>query len=151
MGVCIIYNKNFLLLKVIDIRHSINTRVHQLQNKNREKLFNFIILYRSPSQSRDDFEAFLKNFELNLDTILTNHPFLTAVFVILILSLTFSLTVKKTSYEGSGIVDLTFQFNEPTHLTKNSSSCIDLMFTSQPTLVMKPGLKLSSSNNLPQI
>ena len=113
-------------------------------------------MYRSPSQSQDDFEAFLKNFELNLDTILTNHPFLTAVFVILILSLTFSLKFKKTSYEESGIVDLTFQFNEPTHLTKNSSSCIDLMFTSQPTLVMKPGLnsslhKLSSSNNLLKI
>ena len=47
-----------------------------------EKLFNFIILYRSPSQSQDDFEAFLKNLELSLDTILTNHFFLTAVFVI---------------------------------------------------------------------
>ena len=87
-----------------------------------EKLFNFIILYRSPSQSQDDFEAFMKNLELNLDTILTNHLFLTAVFVISTLSLTFSLKVKKTSYEGSGIVDITFQFNEPTHLTKNLSS-----------------------------
>ena len=45
-----------------------------------EKLFNFIILYRSPSQSQDDFEAFLKNFELNLDIILAKHPFLTVVF-----------------------------------------------------------------------
>ena len=45
-----------------------------------EKLFNFIILYRSPSQSQDDFEAFLKNFELNLDIILAKHHFLTVVF-----------------------------------------------------------------------
>ena len=45
-----------------------------------EKLFNFIILYRSPSQSQDDFEASLKNFELNLDIILSKHPFLTVVF-----------------------------------------------------------------------
>ena len=112
-----------------------------------EKLFNFIILYRSPSQSQDDFKAFLKNFELNLDTILTNHPFLTAFFVILISSLTFSLTVKRTSYEGPGIADLTFQFSEPTHLTKNSSSCTDLMFTSQPTLVMEPGLNSSLHKN----
>ena len=65
-----------------------------------EKLFNFIILYRSPSQSQDDFEAFLKNFELNLDTILAKHPFLTVFFVILILSLTFSLKVKKHHTEG---------------------------------------------------
>ena len=65
-----------------------------------EKLFNFIILYRFPSQSQDDCKAFLKNFELNLDTILTNHPFLTAVFVILILSLTFSEKVKKHHTKG---------------------------------------------------
>ena len=44
-----------------------------------EKLFNFIILYRSPSPSQDDFEALPKNFELNLDIILAKYPFLTAV------------------------------------------------------------------------
>ena len=40
-----------------------------------EKLCNFIILYRSPSQFQDDFETFLKNSELNLDTNLANNPF----------------------------------------------------------------------------
>ena len=59
----------------------------------RKKVFDFIILYRSPSQSQDDFEAFLKNFELNLDTVLTNNPFLTVVFVILMLSRIFSVKV----------------------------------------------------------
>ena len=44
-----------------------------------EKLCNFIALYRSPSQSQDELETFLKNFELNLDTILTNNTFLTVV------------------------------------------------------------------------
>ena len=60
-------------------RHSISTRVHQLPNENQGKLCNFIISCRSTSQSQDDFETFLKNFELNLDTILTNNPFLTVV------------------------------------------------------------------------
>ena len=40
-----------------------------------EKLCNFIVLYHSPSQYQDDFEIFLKNSELNLDTILGNNPF----------------------------------------------------------------------------
>ena len=44
-----------------------------------EKLCNFTVLYHSPCQSQDDFETFLKNFELNLDTILANKPFLTLV------------------------------------------------------------------------
>ena len=41
----------------------------------------------------------------------------------------------KTSFEGSTIEIITSQFrlhqliNEPTHLMKNSSSCIDLIFT----------------------
>ena len=49
------------------------------QMKIGEKLCNFIALYRSPSQSQDNFETFLKNLELNLDTILANNPFLTVV------------------------------------------------------------------------
>ena len=42
-----------------------------------KKLYNFTVLNCSPSQSQDDFETFSKNFELNLDTILANNPFLT--------------------------------------------------------------------------
>ena len=34
-----------------------------------DNLCSFIISYRSPSQTHDDFETFMKNFELNLDEI----------------------------------------------------------------------------------
>ena len=44
-----------------------------------EKLCNFVALYRSPSQSQDEFETFAKNLELNLDTIAAKNPFLTVV------------------------------------------------------------------------
>ena len=63
-----IYYKNFLPLKVINYEMKIG-----------EKLCNFIVLYRSPSQSQDEFETFLNNIDLNLDTILANNPFLTVV------------------------------------------------------------------------
>ena len=53
--------------------------MHQLRNENQGQLWNFIVLYRSPSQSQDEFATFLKNFELNLDTILENYLFLTVV------------------------------------------------------------------------
>ena len=42
--------------------------------------------------------------------------------------------------EGTSVENITSQFelhqiiNEPTHILENSSSCIDLIFTSQPTL-----------------
>ena len=42
-----------------------------------EKLCNFVALYRSPSQSQDEFEIFAKNLERNLDTISANNLFLT--------------------------------------------------------------------------
>ena len=53
------------------------------------------------------------------------------------------LSQDKTSFEGKIIQSITSQFglyqliNEPTHLLKNSSLCIDLIFTSQPNLVVE--------------
>ena len=41
-----------------------------------DNLCSFIIPYRSPSQTRDDFETFMKNIELNLDEINKKNPFL---------------------------------------------------------------------------
>ena len=39
------------------------------------KLCRFVSLYRSPSQSQDDFEIFANNFELNIDTATANNSF----------------------------------------------------------------------------
>ena len=44
-----------------------------------DKVGNFISLYRSPSQTLDDFETFSKNFELNLEAIVHRNPFLVVV------------------------------------------------------------------------
>ena len=41
-----------------------------------DNLCSFIILYRSPSQTHDDFENFMKNFELNLDEVNKKKSFL---------------------------------------------------------------------------
>ena len=156
--VCIYY-KNFLPLKVIDIQYL--QEYINFEMKIGEKLCNFIALYRSPSQSQDDFEAFLKIFELNLDTNLANNPLLTVALGDFNVKSNLWCKSVKTSYEGSKIEGITSQFglqrliNEPTHHTRNSSSCIDLIFASQPNLVMESGFfitrKLSSSNNLCEI
>lgn len=39
-------------------------------------LCKFLMLYRSPSQSLDEFESFLKDFESSLKVITQNNPFL---------------------------------------------------------------------------
>ena len=49
----------------------------------------------------------------------------------------------KTSFEGNKIENVASELalhqiiNEPTHILPNSSSCIDLIFTSQPNMVIK--------------
>ena len=59
----------------------------------------------------------------------------------------------KTSFEGKTIESITSQFglyqliNEPTHLLENSSSCIDLIFTSQPNLLVESGVHPSLHPN----
>ena len=51
--------------------------------------------------------------------------------------------------EGISIENITSQFglhqiiNEPTHILENSSSCIDLIFTSQPNLLVESGTQPS--------
>ena len=83
----------------------------------------------------------MKNFELNIDTILANKPFLTVVLGDFNVKSNLWCKSDKKSYEGSKIEGIASQFglqqliNEPTHHTRDSSSCIDLIFASQPNLV----------------
>ena len=43
------------------------------------KICNFITLYRSPSQNQDDFQAFIDNLEMNLETLAQRNLFLMVV------------------------------------------------------------------------
>ena len=56
-----------------------------------------------------------------------------------------------TAFEGFKIdianSKLSQIMNEPTHILSNSASCINLIFTSQPNLVMRPGIHLSLHPN----
>ena len=65
-GVCVYY-KTSLPLKLLDIKYL--QECINLELIIGDNLCSFIILYRSPSQTHDDLETFMKNFELNLDEI----------------------------------------------------------------------------------
>ena len=114
---------------------------------------NVISLYRSPSQSKDEFESFADNLELNLDSIAFKNPYLIVVLG------DFNAQTKgwypfgKTTYEDTRIDRVTFQFgleqliHEPTHIIGERSSCIDLIFASQPYLVVESGVQSSLHQN----
>ena len=62
-------------------------------------------------------------------------------------------SLDKSSHEGNEIENVTAQFGlqqiikEPTHISNTSSSCIDLIFTSQPNLVTDSGIHSSLHPN----
>ena len=137
-GVCIYY-KNFLPLRVLGIQYLQECINFELNIGG--KICNFISLYRSPSQTQDEFEKFIDNLELNLETLCQNNPFLIVLIGDLNAKSKNWYSHDKTSHEGNEIENVTAQFGlkqiikEPTHVSNTSSSCIDLIFTYQLTLV----------------
>ena len=63
----------------------------------------------------------------------------------------------KTTYEGSEIEAITSRFGlkqliqEPRHILSNTSSCFNLVFTSQHSLVMESGVRSSLHENCYQL
>ena len=117
--------------------------------KNCNKFCKIVSLYRSPNQSQDEFETFIDN----VDKIFETKPFLVIGLGDFNAKLSQCYKNDKATTEGSKIANLTSQYglkqiiNQPTHILNNSSSCIDLLFTSQPNLVMESGVHLSLHSN----
>ena len=149
-GVCIYY-KSMLPLKLLSInflQECINFEVCI-----RKKICRFIHLYRTPSQSQDEFHDFLTNLEMKLDDSFNSNLFLTTVIG------DFNAISKnwsesdRSAIEGSKIEFLTSQFGlcqiikEPTHILQNSSSCTDLIYTTQSNMVLESGVHHSLHQN----
>ena len=111
------------------------------------------VIYRSPSQNSNQFELFLSKLKNFLSDINKCKP---SLFVV-----TGDFNVRSSSWscngintvEGSHLYSLTSSngfsklINEPTHIQTNNSSCIDLIFTSQPNLSVNSGVHLSLHPN----
>ena len=118
------------------------------------KCYTFICLCRSQIQTNDEFESFLKKFELTLDKNYEEIPFMISILGDLTLYFNSILGDFKssnwckndtTSNEGSMVDTVTSNYGlhqftqEPTHILNSSSSIIDLMLISHPNLVMDSG------------
>ena len=101
------------------------------------KLCTIVPLYRSPSQSADEFEKFVNKLNLTTESITQKNPFLTVVNA----RSPKWWTDDKTTQENLKIENLLSQFslsqviNEPTHISQNFNSCIDLLFKNQQNLI----------------
>ena len=95
-------------------------------------------LYRSPSQSQEEFYDFLFSPDQLPSNMISHNP----VFLLV----TGDFNARNSPWwkndcvtrEGNEIESLTCSyglsqlFSDPTHILQNSSSCIDLIFTNQP-------------------
>ena len=121
-GVCI-YFKSYLPLRIININYFNECVRFELMLD--DKLCNFIALFRSPSQSQDQFEFFKENLELNLESVVKNNPFLVALIGAFRVKSSNWCKNDITTTDGKGIENISSQFglpqiiNEPTHILES--------------------------------
>ena len=149
-GVCV-YIKNSLATKICKISNLTECIVVEL-NVNNKKGY-VIALYRSPSQSTDEFDEFLFHLDQTLHDIGSLNPYFTILLGDFNAKSHSWYDKDITSIEGSRIESLTsfYSFSQlisgPTHILPNSSSCIDLIFVDQPNIVMNSGVHSSLHPN----
>ena len=149
-GVCIYFEES-LPLRLCNVSYLNECTCFETVISN--KPFNFISLYRSPSQCSDEFENFVYNLDLTLDALIQKNPFLTVMIGGFNAKFNKWCSTDKTTPEGAKHDDLTSQYGltqllkEPTHISDNYRSCIDLIFTSQPNLVVDFGIHPSLHEN----
>ena len=115
------------------------------------KLCNFISLYRSSSQSIDEFENFVYNLDLTPEGLTRKNSLLTVIIGDFNAKFRTWCSTDKTTPEGAKLYNLTSQneltqpLKEPANISENHRSCIDLIFTSQLNLVVEVGFDIHPS------
>ena len=112
-------------------------------NYNKKNIF-IVTLYRSPSQSTDEFDEFLRGLEDVIDYINQSNPYFT------LLTGDFNARCNRwwenDRNKSVSIDNLTSYYGlmqliaEPTHILSTSSSCIDLLFANQSNMVVISGV-----------
>ena len=112
-----------------------------------------ISLYRSPSQTKDEFDPFLLNFEQLISYKMSQNPHFILVTGDFNVRLRFWSKIDLTTSEGSQVQAITSSYDlsqlirEPTHILLNLSSYIDLIFINQNNFIMDSGVHASLHPN----
>ena len=137
------YYKKSLVVKTINISYLQECLLCEVMTDNIRECI--ALIYRSPSQNSLEFQNFRSGFEhllINIEGLKPNFTVLLGDYNARSRSWWASDTIPP---EGKQLDVLTSSYglqqlvNEPTHILPSSSSCIDLIFTDQPSLVVRPG------------
>lgn len=150
-GVCIYYKENLPFVRRDDISCLEECIVGEIRVK-KSKCF-VTCIYRSPNQTADETDIFLSKFDQICSSIALELPICSFVIG--------DLNAKCTNWWAGGtnnacglelytmasILGYLQIINEPTNFEPNKSpSCVDLIFASQPNLVVESGIQLSLFN-----
>ena len=117
------------------------------------KQCNITLINHLPSQSSEEFDTFLSHFELLLNYFANRNSFVSITIGDFNPRRNNWFSSDKTTYESKKPEPLTSlcEFKQvignPTHILESSSSYMDLIFTSQPNLVMNSGVYSSLHPN----
>ena len=118
---------------------------------NKKKYF-YAVIYRSPSQDQTEFDQFTMNFELMLSKMNDENPFCIIVSGDFNCRSTHWWQNDNESNEGKIFESITADLglhqliSEPTHVMGDSKSCINLIFTDKPNLIIRSGVHPSLHN-----
>ena len=142
-GVCIYYRET-LPVKIIQLSYLPECLVCEI-NYDNKKIF-IITLDRSPSQSTDEFDEFLRILERIVDNINQYNTYFTLITGDFNARCNRWWENDSNNTEGVSIDNLTSSYGlkqliaEPTYIFPTSSSCIDLLFTNQYNMVVNSGV-----------
>ena len=139
-GVCMYYKENLSLRGLSALSYFDQYLLCEVTCQN-EKGY-IAVIYCSPSQSCSEFEDFLFNLEKLINQIKQLKPSFTIILGDFNARSSDWWPDDITSPEGTHINSLISMYgfdqliSDPTHILPASSSCIDLIFTDQPNLVV---------------
>ena len=142
-GVCI-YHKEVISVQVLKVCQLPEFLICEVSIQNKRGLF--VTLYRSPSQSHDCFQIFLREFEKLLFSITKKRTDFTTIVADFNARSTTWWSGDITTTEGTNIEALTschgFEqvINEPLCILPSSASCTDLIFAEKPNLIVESGV-----------
>ena len=146
-GVCIYFEESLPLIRRNDLTNIKDCFVTEI-NVNNKKCF-FTCLCRSPSQSHDELERFCTNFDLLLSNINNLHPTCSVVLGDFNAKCSKWCAPDKNNTSGIELDNITTtsgynqMIDKPTHFINESSSRIDLIFSSNVNLTKNCGIEQS--------
>ena len=145
-GVCTYY-KESLPVRIINLPYLEQALLLELNDESKKIIIS--ILYRSPSQNGKKIESFLTNFGHLKYDINACKPSFSVIRGDFNTRSSFWWCNDSDPLEGEKFFLLSTSngfhqiINEPAHIQRNNSSCIDLIFTDQPILVTNNGVNAS--------